>query len=66
MLVGYKTKIGCVITFLGGLVAVLTGAIAEPFDPVTLWGGVTVCAGSFAGWGLADKGQRILRALKAR
>ncbi len=29
---GYKTKIGCIITFLGGVVAILTGAIAEVFD----------------------------------
>jgi len=57
---GYKTKIGCIIVFLGGVVAILTGAIAEPLDPTMVWGGVTTCGGAFAGWGVADKVQRYM------
>ncbi len=58
---GYKTKIGCVIAFLGALVTVLTGAIAEPLAPTMVWGGITAIGVSFAGWGVADKAQRYLR-----
>lgn len=57
---GYKTKVGCLIVFLGGLIAVLTGAVAEPLDPTMVWGGITTIGGAFAGWGVNDKAQRYL------
>lgn len=57
---GYKTKIGCFIVFLGGVVAVLKGVIAEPIDPNAIWLGVTAAFGAFAGWGVGDKVQRLL------
>jgi len=58
---GYKTKIGCIIVFLVGVVAVLKGVIAEPFDPAAVWAGITAAFGAFAGWGVGDKVQRLLR-----
>jgi len=57
---GYKTKIGCIIVFLGGVIAVLKGAIAEPFDPNAIWVGITAIGGAFTGFGAADKAQRYL------
>jgi len=57
---GYKTKVGCIIVFLGGVVAVLKGVIAEPLDPNAIWLGVTAAAGAFTGWGVGDKVQRLL------
>lgn len=57
---GYKTKVGCLIVFLGGLIAVLTGAVAEPLDPTMVWGGITTIGGAFTGWGVADKAQRYM------
>jgi len=58
---GYKTKIGCIIVFLGGVVATLTGIVAEPaLDPTMVWGGVTTMGGAFTAWGVNDKAQRYM------
>jgi len=56
----YKTKLGCIIVFLGGLVALLKGVIAEPLDPNAIWIGISVIGGAFTGWGAADKAQRYM------
>ena len=57
---GYKTKLGCIVLFLGGVLAVLKGIIVEPLDPNAIWLGATAAAGAFAGWGVGDKVQRLL------
>ncbi len=57
---GYKTKIGCIIVFLGGVTAALAGGIATPVDPAAVWTGIVVAFGAFAGWGIGDKVQRLL------
>jgi len=63
---GYKTKVGCIIVFLGGVVAVLKGVIAEPVDPNAIWLGASAAAGAFAGWGIGDKVQRLLNSRNIR
>ena len=62
----WRTRIGCIIVFLGGVIAMLKGGIAEPFDPNAIWIGATAAAGAFAGWELNQKGERIMKALKGK
>jgi len=57
----WRTKTGCVIIFLGGVVAVLKGAIAEPLDPNAIYVGIMTAGGAFAGWGSVKKVERWMR-----
>lgn len=62
----WRTRLGCIIVFLGGVVAALKGFIVDPLDPNAIWLGITAAFGAFAGWGLNQKGERIIKALKGK
>lgn len=52
---GWKTWVGAIGVFAGGVVMVASGLVAEPIDPTAVWQGGTICAGAFAAVGIGHK-----------
>jgi len=52
---GWKTWVGAIGIFAGGIVMVASGLIKEPVDPNLIYQGGAACFGAFAAVGLGHK-----------
>jgi len=52
---GWKTKVGCIGMFCGGIAMAVAGFVGETVDPEKIYQGLSVCSVAFATWGVAHK-----------